>query len=70
MLELILEFLIHFIFTYPGAIVVWMFTGFRWKFKKIFKIFDGHTLGGIGLVFWGLVFVLICYILDWYPLDS
>ncbi len=57
-MEFIIEFLVLYIFGYPGAFIRWAIGGFKKPFKHYVNG-DMYTNGGIGIVFFVLIVVLI-----------
>ncbi len=54
LLEIIVEILIYAILKYPGAIVIWVMSGFTIPFKELFQA-DTYITGMIG----GIAIILL-----------
>ena len=59
--RVIAEFVVLFIFRYPGAFYMWVFTGFREPFKHWLNIGDGMASGTVGLIVTVLIIALIAH---------
>ncbi len=60
MIEIIIEVLVLYIFRYPGAIILSIFS------KKTYKYYlekDGYLIGSIGLIFVVIIISFILYII-------
>jgi uncharacterized protein involved in cysteine biosynthesis len=59
-IELLVDILLMFIFSYPGAFIRWAFTGFKKPFDEVLN--DNRSWNGfLGLLILGLLIVSLKY---------
>lgn len=58
-MEYLLEFVIRFLFVFPGAFIRWMFRGFKGSYKKTLENSDWEMNVLIGIIVAGGMMVLI-----------